>query len=232
MGVEAAIIGAAVVGAAGSAIGAGMTNSAQAEMAAKANAQSQRNSDTAHQREVIDLRAAGLNPILSAGGNGAPVPQYNVPTFSNPLSGLADAMSQGITNATAYQGTKQIDPQIDKIQSEANLNKSLTLKAAADTTSALSTSRRNDAETASLKSSPLVSKFLGSDAATSLQSFTSNSVDTISDKIGDIIKNINTSSAKKVKSPVSIPPMKNPDPLRGFIYSRDANGIEHYTNPQ
>lgn len=31
-------------------------------------------SDSAHQREVKDLQAAGLNPVLSAGGNGASTP--------------------------------------------------------------------------------------------------------------------------------------------------------------
>lgn len=62
--------------------------------------------NTAHQREVMDLRDANLNPILSAHGNGSAVPALDTPgleaptleapTVSNPLSGLANSLASAV----------------------------------------------------------------------------------------------------------------------------------------
>ena len=213
MGIEAAIIGAAVVGATGSAIGASMTNSAQSKMADKANAQAQRNSDTAHQREVADLRAAGHNPGLSAGGSGAPVPSYQVPTLENPLAGLSNAMSQGITNATAYQGTKQIDPQIEKTKSETKLTEALELKAGADTISALETAGLTGANKDAVENSPFMSKFLGSKAAKSLNFTLSGAKDNIAKKLEQMIDEMGVTSASKTSKRYAKPPELNYTPI-------------------
>lgn len=79
-------------------------NAWSAEQAAHQMEFQERMSNTAHQREVADLKAAGLNPVLSAGGSGASVPQGSMgQTDMSTVGALTNIVGALINQQTAIQ---------------------------------------------------------------------------------------------------------------------------------
>jgi len=106
----------------GSLIGGSYTNDRNMEEARRARQWSSAMSATAHQREVADLRRAGLNPILSAtGGSGASTPGATQGKMEDPVT-------PAITTALEARKLKQ---EMEAIGSQKDLNQALGTAAAA-----------------------------------------------------------------------------------------------------
>ena len=92
-----------LIGSGGSLLGSSVTEKKQRAEAQRNREFQKMMSDTAHQREVKDLKAAGLNPILSAGGQGASSAtgaQANIPDYGDSLrSGATTGLSIALHRA-------------------------------------------------------------------------------------------------------------------------------------
>lgn len=107
---SAAAIGSGIAGIGGSLL----TNASNKRQAQRQMDFQERMSSTAHQREVKDLVAAGLNPLLSATGGGSSTPQGAAAT-------MEDSATKGITSAIE---AKTLGLAMQKQKEEINLLKS------------------------------------------------------------------------------------------------------------
>lgn len=117
--------------------GQNSANQANQKAAREQMAFQERMSNTAYQRTMADMRAAGLNPILAYQKGGASTPGGAMPNFANENAGWGPALSGAVNSAAGAARTvadvKNTNTDTDKKVTETDLARAAEAKTKADT---------------------------------------------------------------------------------------------------